>query len=357
MKISDILPSATEHLSSGRSRLGLASSVERIVVILIDGMGAINLREVQSAGIDTQWLLETPAISATFPTTTPVSLASFGTGLEPGSHGFIGATMWLDEFGEILQPLQWKEHPHPLAVQPEPTWFEHATTLGIDVTRIGPHAYRNSGLTQAVLRGGQHKAAENLEELQAIITEQLRIPGRQLVYAYYPKLDKVGHVYGTNSVEWRDELHQVNEALRLISDSVDSRTAVLITADHGMVNVAQRVWMEDEPGLMAGVVRVTGEPRLRHVFIDETQRPRITERWSQLSDRFDVLKRDDFLAANYLGNVSDFVAGRVGDLVVMARDNNALCSHQIDSRVSMLIGQHGSYSESEVSIPFAVLAG
>jgi predicted AlkP superfamily pyrophosphatase or phosphodiesterase len=245
--------------------------------------------------------------------------------------------------------------PPPIAVQPEQTWFEKAAAHGITVNRLGPETYAESGLTQAVLRGGQHRAAENLQELMDGILEVASKPG--LTYAYYPKLDKTGHIYGVNSVEWRKVASKVVAMIARTRESLPANTTLVVTADHGMIDIENRVWIEDRPSLMRNIRLITGEPRLRHIFAESGSSQSLLNEWKSLEDVAEILTRDEFIATRLLGDVADFVAPRIGDVVAIAREANALASRTVDERVSNLIGQHGSRTDVEREVPLAVMAG
>ena len=142
---------------------------------------------------------------------------------------------------------------------------------GCRVTRIGPGVYAESGLTRAVLRGGEHISASTLDELVSAVRTTLRHTGPQVVYAYYPDLDRTGHIYGAESDEWNSELTKVLEAVSQIASSLASRQTLLVTADHGMLNITERRWIEDDAALMRDVRFITGEPRMRHVFAQRSE--------------------------------------------------------------------------------------
>ena len=355
--ISQVLPSALDALMHSTAQRSIAiPNSEAVVVVLIDGMGHINLRQAHEWGIDVGWLVDSQPIASAFPSTTPVSLASFGTGLLPGHHGFVGATFLIPELDVFLQPLKWQDSPSANLVQPEPTYFEVATRAGLNVTRIGPAAYASSGLTKAVLRGGAHSGAESLVELFDAIALALK-NSQQLIYAYYPKLDKVGHVYGVDSDEWRAEMTEVAAFLRNLSDAVGPGQSLCVTADHGMLDVTDRLWIEDRPSLMRDVRFITGEPRMRHVFAQQGYEGSLLRSWQQLSDVAEIFSREEFIATQLLGDVEEHVAARIGDVVAVSLGQSVLASRSVDERVSNLAGNHGGRTETERLIPCAVLAG
>lgn len=341
------MPAALASITGTSTHTGMFPSRENVVVLLIDGMGARNLEHFRESHASIDRLLISPG-RTTLPSTTPVALASLGTTRTPADHGFLGATFLVD--GELLQPLKWSNDPHPLSLWPETTIFEEASEFGIQVRRVGPGAYSNSGLTNAVLRGGEHVAAETLEDLVTVVPEITR---PSLTYAYYPKLDRVGHVFGCASREYQAELVQVLDAITTLESALPQGTLLVVTADHGMVDMTRRVWLEDDQALMRGIECVTGEPRFRHIFT--TSPEQVFARYQKLEHDFFILRRDEFVFMH--GEDTPYV-DRIGDIVVIAkRDNVGLCSRDIDIRVSSLIGQHGAGSDSERDIPIALMAG
>src|SRR6185312_13564951 len=85
-------------------------------------------------------------LTAGFPSTTPVSLVTLGTGVPPGAHGILGFTVRQPN-GHILNHIQWKRRPDPALWQPVPTRFELAAAAGVAVTVVNKPEFEGSGLT------------------------------------------------------------------------------------------------------------------------------------------------------------------------------------------------------------------
>jgi predicted AlkP superfamily pyrophosphatase or phosphodiesterase len=356
ISLTDILPAALNALDATSEPCNLIiPKSRRVVIFLVDGLGFRNLEANSDLHPIASQILSSCGKS-TLPSTTPVSLASLGTGLMPGVHGFLGATFYLEEADTILQPLKWQTEPNPNVLQPEKTKFELAVNRYVEVNRIGPAAYENSGLTQAVLRGGNYLAAENLEELVHRTTKCLSQGFPSLTYVYYRELDRVGHVHGVDSQNWRDELIAVLDAIAQIQRFLTAEDHLLITADHGMIDIDTRVWLEDIDSIWNATRIITGEPRFRHFYANKGSVKGLGNALTRLSGFADIYSRDDFLASGLVGNVEEQFHSRVGDFVAIAKDKSALCSHTVDKRSSNLIGNHGGNTDTERDIPVAVLA-
>jgi hypothetical protein len=284
-----------------------------------------------------------------------------GTGLPVGQHGIMGSAFEVD--GEPLWPLAWKTHPNPVATQPEPTVLERMSAAGVAVTSAAPAQFRNSGLTRAALRGGGFAGADTAADRVAVVVRELADARRTgqpcLLYVYWPDLDKAGHVHGVASPAWRTELAVVNSLVADLAAVLEPGEALLVTADHGMLDVADtaRFDLDSHPSLGLGVRRVLGEPRLRHIYCEAGATAATCSRWRrELAGVAEVVDRDE-AAQRWFAPLDDWYSDRIGDVVAMASGGHSLVSDRVDRVVSNLRGQHGADSEVERSVPLRAWAG
>lgn len=338
------LPGFTDRLGLGEAR--------HVVICLIDGLGWQSLRGHADLA-PRMTALEGGAIRAVFPSTTPVGLASLGTGLMPGMHGLVGASFEYPETGEVLSPLQWGSNPTPVAVQPEPTVFEQVARAGVRMTTVSPAAYADSGLTRAVLRGAAYAPAEDIAERVAALQAAQSGADRSFTYVYWPHLDRTGHEAGVASSPWRLALGRADDLVGRLGDVLAPGSAMVVTADHGMVDCPddRRIDIEADPRLCAGVRRVAGEPRARHVYVERGAAADVLAAWREvLGDRARVLSRLELAESGLLGEVDPALEDRLGDVMAIPEGDWMLAS-RVDPTVSSLIGQHGATSADEVLIP------
>lgn len=359
--IADVLPSVAHLLGAPgfTDTLGLATthvsgqSPETVTVLLVDGLGWWPWQDAEDVA-PTLGAMAGRKLSTSVPSTTPTALASLGTGLPPGAHGIVGAAFRLPDEDLLLHPLSWSGDPHPVATQPEPTVFERVASAGIPVMRIGARAYAESGLTRAVLRGGEYTGCDSIDEIVNAVGDH----HAGLAYAYHPDLDRTGHVHGVDSAEWRAGLKAVDDMVARILARLGEGHLLVVTADHGMVDcpVSARVVVEDLPGAER-ILAVAGEPRLRHVYCRPGAAGGLKEAWQDaLGEKAMALTRDEALARGLFGSMDPDYAERVGDLVLLAQDRTVLAS-EVDPIVSGLVGQHGSVTEAEMDIPLLLARG
>ena len=143
--LADVLPGAAAALGVPIARgdlpadpLDLTAALEgarRVMLLLIDGLGA-DLLSAHADLAPTLAALARPVgdLSAPCPSTTPVSLATLGTGLPPGSHGILGFVTDVPGEDRTLNHVQWGDDPDPDVWQARPTVFEQATAAGVAAT-------------------------------------------------------------------------------------------------------------------------------------------------------------------------------------------------------------------------------
>ena len=362
--LADVLPSVVAAL--GAPVPGPAPTIplpecERAVVVLVDGLGEQQLavRGGHAPFLRTlRGLPDAQVITSDFPSTTATSLASLGTGRPPGSHGVVGTEVLDPARGVLFSELSWDPAVDPRLWQPLPTVFEQAQAAGISVVRIGPGYFDGSGLTEAVQRGGRFVAAAGLDDRVDAAIAATRSSRRSLVYLYWGDVDKVGHVHGCRSWQWGEALALVDAGLRRLTERLPRGTLVVVTADHGMVDVPfeHRLDVAAEPDLAAGVRHVGGEARGLHLYCEPGAAGDVLAAWRErLGDRMEIRAQDDAVRDGWFGPVQARVLPRIGDVLAVASSSVAV----VDSRTARpeclsLVGLHGARTPEEQLVPLLV---
>lgn len=358
--LADVLPSAVAALGRRQNPLRLPAA-RHVVVALIDGLGANPLRSsagharTLAAGMVGKWTIASP-----FPTTTAAALATLTTGAPSGTHGLVGYSVLDPEGDRVINQLSdWDGAVDPATWQRVPTVFE---TAEVPSFIVGPARYADSGFTRAVLRGADYRAAKTIADRVDATLSILATEPTSLTYFYVPELDTVAHRHGWSSPEWAEALEDLDAELRRLLAGVPGGTGVLVTADHGMIDLgdADRVLVEESTGLWDGVRHTAGEPRALQLHLEPglpaADRAALLDRWKSAEEgRGWVASRDEAIAAGWFGAVAPEVAPRIGDIVIAARARVGYYDARDPYGIRM-IGNHGSWSPDEVDIPLLRLA-
>lgn len=353
--ISGVADDLLGALRGGAGQLPAAGSV---VLVVVDGLGAIPLRgHAGHARHLTAGMGKRDVAYSVFPTTTAAALTSMLTGAEPGMHGLVGYSVRDPGTDRLVNMLSgWESSGiDPLVWQPVPTVFERATAMGHSAFAVGIAKYARSGFTKATLRGAEFVAAGSVAERVAVAYQLAADNPGSLTYCYLPEIDKAGHEHGIDSRQWIAALEEVDHALAV---TPPKQVGVLITADHGMIDVPahRQVVIDSGDARLDGVRHFGGEPRMLHLYVESDAAARdVLDTWRRMSEgEADVLSRDEVLRSGVYGEeVSADAAARIGDLVVIARGNRALYDGSAaDQRSRGMIGQHGALTPEERQVPY-----
>lgn len=362
--LSDLLPSVLGALGVAGEHdvLDLPRSA-RYCVLLIDGLGEQQLRRHPAQAPFLTSLSSLPVASddgftATAPSTTATSLTSLGTGLPPGRHGVVGYTSRVPGGDELFYPLAWRPRLDPDTYQPYPSVFQRAERAGLRVGVVGSRAFRDSGLTSVALRSGNYRPADTFGERVAVAadtaTHDPRTEVGALVYVYEGDLDFTGHAWGCQSAAWRYQLGVVDRFAEQLHDALPSDTTLLVTADHGMVDVAMsdRIDVDDIPALRENVELVGGEARFRHVYTRTGADGEVCAAWGEvLGERATVRTREQAIAEGWFGAVEPRAVERIGDVVASIGGRCAVEYRTVFPNEARLTGLHGALTAAEMRVP------
>jgi hypothetical protein len=365
LSLAEVLPSSLSALHGVENPLGLRE-VQRAVIVLVDGLGASSLRErAGHARFLAPRLTKGTTIDAGFPTTTASAIATLCTGVTPGSHGLVGYRVRDVANDRIVNQLSgWDAQMDPATWQRQATVFELARQQGIASYAIGQLRYRDSGFTQAVLRGAQYVPAQQLADRFAAAKAILDRGGRSLVYLYVHELDVAAHAKGWESPAWLAELETLDAEISGLAVHLRSGEGAFVTADHGVLDVPQssHVLFDTVPELIAGVRHVGGDPRCLQLYLEDgasaSDADALAAAWQDVEgDRAWVGTRTEARAAGWFGaDVDPEVLPRIGDVLVAARRRIAYYDSR-DNNPSgrAMIGQHGSLTPEETRVPLIPL--
>lgn len=358
LSLADVLPNCLGALRGRTGPLGLGP-LTHAVVLLADGLGAAALRaHAGHARTLASRLAVDPVISAGFPTTTASSLASLTTGCAPGSHGMVGYRALDPARDVVVSQLNGDPALDPAVWQRSPTLFETAADEGVRSVAIGSPRHADSWFTRAVLRGAEYRGAASLAARFTAARAELAGPGPVLLYLYVAELDVEGHANGLDSGRWVAALEALDAEVAALTQSLRPGQALVVTADHGMVDVPAGAQVLVPDDLLADVRHVAGEPRCLQLHLEPgIDADAVAERWRAAEPaRAWVATREEAIAAGWFGEVEPEVAPRIGDVLIAARRRHAFYVEEADPARRM-IGQHGSLTPEEREVPLLRFAG
>jgi hypothetical protein len=298
--------------------------------------------------------MEAAPITTVAPTTTATALTSISTGLPPGEHGVIGYRMAVER--DILNVLRWTTAKGDAREVIPPESIQSEVAFGGQRPPVVVRAeFRDTGFTRAHLGGCRHVPYRMPSTMLAEITHQLAA-GEPFVYAYYDGIDKVAHEYGLSHF-YDTELVFVDRMVEFMIQELPAGVALVITADHGQVDVGDRVF-PPHPEVLGRVSHQSGEARFRWLHAAPGQAHDLLRAATEHhSDVAWVVSREQVLDECWFGpKVLPGPLSRLGD-VALAPFEPVAFEDPADTGPFRLKGRHGSMTEAEVMVPLLVARG
>jgi predicted AlkP superfamily pyrophosphatase or phosphodiesterase len=327
------------------------AGADQLVLLVLDGLGWDQLEDRRQIAPTIAGMFGGP-ITTVAPTTTSTALSSITTGLTPGEHGLIGYRIVLG--GEVVNLLRWSVNGDDRRrVYPPADIQRFPAFLGHRVPVVTPLELCSTAFSEAHMRGatpvGWRATSSMSVEVARLLAE-----GERFVYAYYGGVDKIAHERGFGPY-YDAELRDADRLVGDLLDSLPPGAALLITADHGQVHVADNIVAVNQ-AVRSLCTMQSGEGRFRWLH---ARRGAVDELYAAASEQFGdvawVRRRDSLIADGWFGPVvPPDVANRLGDVAVVARADVSFHDPD-DTGPFELVCRHGSMTPAEVYVP--LLAG
>lgn len=346
MSVSSIVPAIVMRKSTSLVSEAVLAS-QSIVLFVVDGLGWHQIDRYRDQLPCLGEALGTP-ITTVAPSTTAAALTSICTGVLPGEHGVVGYK--IDTPQGLLNCLRWTAGSKSMLKDLPPIDFQPVEPfLGARPPVVTRAEFRVSGFTQAHLRNGEFCGWWSPATLVTEIADQVK-SGSPFVYAYYDGLDKVAHVHGMQR-HYLDELKFVDALVERIIEELPEDAALLVTADHGMVEVGDQVFDLDEE-LVQRTSGTSGEARFLWLHAKDGRAEGLLEAAQAHSDVAWIVAIEQILDECWFGaHVTPEARMRMGEVAIVAREPVALMDpRQPDA--PQLVARHGSMTREEMLVPF-----
>ena len=344
-------------------------AAQNVVLFVIDGLGYEYLIE-NGAGSRLHHHLLTP-ITSVAPATTATAISTFLTGLAPQQHGLTGWFTYFREMGSVLAVLPFKQRGSGIALGEAgisvTEMFGHVpifNCLNVSSYSVSPAWIAHSDFNQAHLGPAELISYADIADCFAAISRCVkRETKRKYIYAYWPGFDSLAHEHGVGSEVVRTHFQELDDYFsNMLDDLAGTETLMIITADHGFVDVpAERVIrMEDHPELKDCLsVPLCGEPRLAYAYVRTSHRQKFEHYMQQHFAQAIELYTSEALRAQHLyglGQPHPELASRTGDYTLILKDNYVIKDQIPGEGPFEMKGHHGGLSSQEMYVPLILVS-
>ncbi|MEJ2644880.1 MAG: alkaline phosphatase family protein [Gammaproteobacteria bacterium] len=344
------------------------AGARHIVLIALDGLGYHYLQAQGPGGNLNRHLLG--SMTSVFPSTTAAAITTFLTGTAPQQHGLTGWFMYLRELGMVAAVLPFRSRGGWLSLGQ--AGIDAREVLGIvpfaDRLSVGTHIVTQQRILHSdysrATAGRAHRhgygTLEGFFDRIGGLLEDARDPS--FIYGYWPEFDALAHQHGVASPLVDEHYRELDAAFGRFVDRVQGAGATLVvTADHGFVDTtpADYVELAEHPELADCLaLPLCGEPRAAYCYVRSGREERF-ERYVQehLSDYCWLYRSEELFHAGYFGQGTPHprLLERIGDYVLLMKDQYAVKDTIAGEKTFRPIGLHGGVSAREMHVPLVVV--
>lgn len=340
---------------------------QNVVLLVIDGLGYEYLTQYGSGSALQQHLQD--RITSVAPPTTATAISTFLTGLAPQQHGLTGWYTYFREIGTVLAVLPFKIRCGGIPLSQSGIsaegLFEHVPVfnhLNVRSYSVSPDWIANSDFNRAHLGYSELVSYQDVAQCFTAISQTAREHNDcKYIYAYWPGLDSLAHEHGVDSDVVRQHFSELDALFtQLLADLADTDTLVIITADHGFVDVSPEniIQVEMHPELKDCLsVPLCGEQRLAYAYVRAEKRVTFENYVHQyLTDAVGLYLSEELRERNLfgLGKSHPELASRTGDYTLVMNEGYVIKDQIPGEGPFEMAGYHGGLSSQEMYVPLIV---
>ena len=348
----------------------LLSSYEKVVLLLVDGLGANQLLRFVSAGHGKRFLALHPwqKITTACPATTAAVVTTLATGASPAEHAILGWHLHLPDLGMVGTILPFVTRTGtPIA----PDGFDLGKYLALPAplatvpgrrVLISQGSIPTSRTSMAMPWWTSRHSFETLPGLVRQLRAFARVPGRAYAYAYWPHYDTLCHAHGPEGRIPANHLREIDACLAQIQRALaGTGTLLVVTADHGHMQTHTRVDLSAIPGFYDTLAMLpSGDARMVQCFVRPAREKEFLRlaRAAPLRGAAACVAHADLLRSGILGPGRPHPAlkNRLGDYVLFAAPGHAfLYPPALSIYKKAKAGNHGGLSADELDVPLFVV--
>lgn len=343
-------------------------SDKNIVLLIIDGLGYEYLTRYGKNSFLYKSLQG--KMTSVLPSTTAAAMTSFATGVAPQQHALTGWFMYLKEIGMVSTILPFITRAGSLGldgkikykdIYNQKSFFEG---LKADSISLKHENYSESAYSLLASKAAKRLAFSKLNDFFKQIESVMEKRGkRKFMFAYWAKFDSICHHKGTNSREALKHFIQLDKKITALAKTLkDKNTAIIVIADHGLIDTLEEkkiIKLEDHPRLSETLAMpLCGEPRFAYCHV-KPFKARQFENYvkTELKDFCEMHRSEDLIKKNYFGLYApnEKLKDRVGDYVLIMKENYIMRDFVLGEDRHILLGNHGGVSKEEMFVPLIVI--
>ena len=293
----------------------LSKKYKHVVLMVLDGMG----RHIIDKNCNNGSILKTHQVmnlNSVYPPTTVAATTAFTTGLAPIESGWLGWHLYLNN-----------EDPSITLFKNEINATKEKFTK-FNVEDLLPRNYWYNNLKRAkhytIYPAWGENGVETLSEAFNKVQEICDKEESNFTYLYWDEPDALMHEYGTTSQIVKVKLLEIEEQVEKLANELPNETIVLITADHGLIDV-EPIELSNYPDFEDCLTKpFAGEGRFAQFYVKEGMQSTFEELFNKyFAESFMLMTKQEFIKSQMAGlyAVNSITQYALGDYVAIGTGN------------------------------------
>lgn len=345
---------------------------DNIVFIVVDGLG-VNVLENHLPPTSLLRRNMVTTLTSVFPPTTAAAISSYLSGVSPLEHGIIGWSLYFKEYFKLIDFLPLHDS---TTGKPLPEFYKqvhdkmhfesifkiiHELKPEIEQHYVSPDYLTNSSYTKMASDSAEIYAYQELTQAVDYVQKTIKAnTNKKLFYCYTSEPDKSMHRQGVYTEQIKSVIEKIEKAIGELKKQVENtKTLIIVTADHGMIEVGEPLYLDEEPQLRECLILPTfPEPRFISCHVHRDKEAQFLEFMEQHKEDFLVLSKQEFLENELLGRGEPHprVLEMLGDYLVLAKgDKSIQTRYPQNSHFFKFAAMHAGITEQEMMVPLILL--
>jgi hypothetical protein len=228
---------------------------------------------------------------------------------------------------------------------------------------IAPNATLDSAFSNYCFCEKVKTGFDTIQQCFALVEKEIsHHPNTEMIYAYIPHFDEISHKNGINSSQSVDLFRQIDKLFTdLVEKCKNTDTLFIVTADHGLIDSTpdKILQLSNYPSITECLILpLCGEPRVPYCYV----RP------AKLNQFFDEVEKhlghyceryslEELLEKSLygIGTPNPRFFDRIGDQILLMKENYVLHDRVYLEPQSEYIGYHGGLSCDEMVVPLVMI--
>jgi len=387
--ILDLFEAGSEKTKFGSKTVTQLEGINKVVLLVVDGFGfkqfLNHLKENRFlSNLTNQG--EVYPLTSVFPSQTTNALTTLNTGLTPQEHGLFEYFIYLKDIG-VVNALQFERLGSKLKDRLIDKRYDprilllHDKNIHNTLKQNGINTFTHVNVSNAfnilsklIFHGS--KIIPSVKSSDTVVRLRKNLEENSGKSAYFfvhlDTLDTISHEYGPDSYEYSAELSTITyllnrELVQKLEPKTAKETLLLVTADHGGLNVNPRdtIYLNCLPkailNLQVGknqkAIMPIGGPRELFLHIKEEKLVE-TKEWlvQRIGNKAQIIETKEAAEKGLfgLGIPDKEVFERTGNLMILPYGNETVWYENSEGDKISFLGQHGGLHAEEMLVPFAI---